>query len=89
MKGKKKKQPYFPHNIKRIMDAPDEVFQEISYEDFHDWKLCGWELPDSIFCVFRVENKTTGKVKEKELNWNSGPMQGGLLRVTSLEHISC
>ena len=63
MKGKKK-QPYFPHNIQRIMDAPDEVFQEISYEEFHDWKMCGWELPDSVFCVFRVENKTTGKVKE-------------------------
>ena len=58
------KKPYFPHNIQKIMDAPDEVFQPISYEDFTEWKVCGWELPESIFCVFRVENKSTGKVKE-------------------------
>ena len=28
-----------------------------------------------------AKNLTTGKVKEKELNWNSGPMQGSLIYV--------
>ena len=61
MSGKKK---YFPNNIKRIQNAPDEVFQELPFEEVMDWRVCSWELPESIACVIRCENANTGKITE-------------------------
>ena len=55
---------YFPHNWQKWKDAPEELFQPITFEDFNDWKISNWEIPDSVFCIIRVANKTTGKVKE-------------------------
>ena len=55
---------YFPHNWQKWKDVPDEFFQSITYEDFDEWKISNWELPESVFCIIRVENKATGKVKE-------------------------
>ena len=58
------KQGYFPNNWQRYKDAPDDLFEPISYEDFEHWKVSGWELPESVFCIIRVTDKTTLKVKE-------------------------
>ena len=58
------KKPYFPNNWKKFKDAPDEVFQPLSWEEFHDWRVCSWELPESVCCIIRVSHKETGKVTE-------------------------
>ena len=39
---------YYPNNFDAIADAPDEVFQECSWEEFHDWRLMMWEIPASV-----------------------------------------
>ena len=58
------KKPYFHNNWEAINDAPDELFDSISYEDFMDWKIAGWELPSSCNYLIRERNLKTGKVKE-------------------------
>ena len=61
MSGRKK---YFPNNVRRIQSAPDEVFEAIEFEEVMDWRVCSWELPDTIAAVIRCENTMTGKVTE-------------------------
>lgn len=60
----KPKKPYLPNNWQRYKDAPDEVFKPLSYEEFHDWRICSWDIPDSVCAIVRVQNKDTLKVKE-------------------------
>ena len=59
-----KKKPYFPNNWKKLKDVPEELFENIDFEDFMDWKIGGYELPSSINCVIRERDLNTGKVKE-------------------------
>ena len=59
-----KKQPYFHNNVKALMDVPAECFDSISYDEFMDWKIGGWELPSSCNYIIREQNIRTGKVKE-------------------------
>ena len=61
MSGKRK---YFPNNIKRIQDAPDEIFEPLEFEEVMAWRVCSWELPESVACVIRCDNRKTGKIKE-------------------------
>ena len=28
------------------------------------WKVAGWEIPASVYCIIREENLKTGKIKE-------------------------
>lgn len=44
MSGKK---PYFPSNWKMYKDAPDEAFQQHTFEEVMEWKVAGWELPST------------------------------------------
>ena len=60
----KKKQPYFPNNWEAIKDAPAELFGDLDFDEFMDWKCAGWELPSSISCIIRETNLETGKIKE-------------------------
>ena len=62
------KEPYYPNNWKKFKDAPDEAFKSLSFEEFHDWRVCNWELPESVHCIIRCENTKTGKVKEYSYN---------------------
>ena len=61
---------YFPNNWKEIRDAPDDCFSSpdpnnpLTFEDFMEWKLNGWEFPSSVACVIREHDVKTGKVKE-------------------------
>ena len=55
---------YFPNNYDRIAKAPASFFMSIEYDDFMDWKMNGWDLPDSHDCIIRTINCKTGKVKE-------------------------
>ena len=60
--GKPKK--YYPNNWEAIESAPAEFFTAIEYEDFMDWRVLNWDMPDSVVCMIRAENKDTGKIKE-------------------------
>ena len=46
------------------MEAPAEIFKQIEFEEFMDWKIAGWELPGSVACIIRVDNSRTNKVQE-------------------------
>ena len=64
-----KKKPYFPNNWYKIKDAPDDAFYDpdlgpLSFEEFMEWKVAGWELPSSVCCIIRVTDTNTRKVKE-------------------------
>ena len=59
--GKKK---YFPNNVDALLEAPAELFKQIEFDEFMDWKVCGWDLPDSVECIIRSRNTRTNKVKE-------------------------
>ena len=58
------KKKYYPNNWKQIKDAPVDQFPSISYQDFEDWKIYGYQLPPYIFGVLRAEDLDTGKVEE-------------------------
>ena len=55
---------YYPNNWEAIQDAPDELFEPCSVEEFWEWKLNGWMMPSSVSCIMRAEHKATGKIKE-------------------------
>jgi len=63
-----KKKKYFPHNWKAIKNTPSKYFRhpdgDITFEDFMDWRVGGWEIPSSIDCIIREEDIKTGKIKE-------------------------
>ena len=58
------KKKYFPNNVRRIQSAPDEYFEPIEVDEMFEWRVCSWELPDTIAAVIRCENTKTGKVTE-------------------------
>jgi predicted metal-binding protein len=64
MKKTKKKKTYFPNNWQAVKEAPHEVFDELDFEVFMEWRGDGWELPPGICCVIREQNTNTLKTKE-------------------------
>ena len=62
MSGKKK--PYFDNNWQEYKDAPDEMFEQHTFEEVMHWKVGGWELPSSVCCVIRATDLETHKVTE-------------------------
>ena len=66
--AKKKKKTYLPNNWKAIRDTPAEYFEDpekpLTFDEFMEWKLGGFELPSSHVCIIRTMNINTGKVKE-------------------------
>ena len=59
-----KRKKYFKNNVKLLQGVPDEHFESITYDEFMDWKIHGYEIPDEICCILRERNVDTGKVKE-------------------------
>ena len=59
-----KKKTYFPNNWKAIHDCPPEYFDSLTFDEFMDWKICGYEIPSSISCIIREKNLDTGRVRE-------------------------
>jgi len=64
MTKKKHKKPYFPNNWEAYQRCPSEWFEALTFEQFMDWKVEGWELPSSICAIIREEDAETGKIKE-------------------------
>ena len=58
------KKRYFPNKCAKLRAVPAEMFEPIEYEDFMDWKIAGWEIPSSVSCIIREDNRITGKVTE-------------------------
>ena len=58
------KKPYYPNNWKAYKDTPAELFDSIEYDEFMSWKVAGWEIPSSVSCIIREDNRITGKVTE-------------------------
>ena len=53
----------FPNNWEEIADAPDEMFDTCTFEEFMIG-MSNWHIPSSHAVIMRVTNKNTGKVKE-------------------------
>ena len=45
-------------------DAPDEAFQQHTFEEVMEWKVAGWELPADIACIIRATDLKTQRTKE-------------------------
>jgi hypothetical protein len=54
---------YYPNNWQQYKDAPDELFEQHTFEEVMSWKVAGWELPASVCCIIRA-NTHKGKIKE-------------------------
>ena len=54
----------FPNNWKAYKDAPDDMFEQHTFEEVMDWKVAGWELPSSIECIVRVTDQDTKMIRE-------------------------
>ena len=57
------KRKYFPNNWRAIKDTPSKNFMSMPYDLFEDWKIYGYELPDSVFSIIRTTDDK-GKVEE-------------------------
>jgi len=86
---------YYPNNADAIANAPDEVFESCTWEEFYDWRLCAWEIPASVSCIIRAEHKDTGKVTEHIYQKPAAAqkrlikyMQEGMYEVTVANHDS-
>ena len=53
---------YFPHSIEDVMfiTFPDDI----EFEEFMDNRVHNWNVPSSVTCIIRSQNKKTGKVQE-------------------------
>ena len=60
----KSKKEYFANNWQQYKDSPDEDFIPHTFEEVMSWKVAGWELPSSVYCVIRVMDKETRAIKE-------------------------
>jgi len=58
------KKKYFPNNWQEWKDTPENMFLTHTHDEIMTWKVHGWELPSSVFCIIRVSNLKTGKVEE-------------------------
>ena len=58
------KRSYFPNNWEEYKDAPDDMFEQHTFEEIMTWKIANWELPSSVVCLVRVEDTKTKKVSE-------------------------
>lgn len=61
---KKRKPKYFDNNWQEFYEAPADMFQEHTYEEFMEWRGESWQLPSSVCCIIRVQDLDTLKVKE-------------------------
>ena len=57
------KKKYFPNNWRAIKDTPDKFFMSMPYEQFTDWKIHGYDIPDSVYSIIRTMDDK-GKVEE-------------------------
>lgn len=78
---------YFPNNWQRYKDADDEMFEPHTFDEVMDWKVCGWELPESVECIIRVQDVNTLKTTEHVYQRRSaaGKMVEKLMRTPNIQ----
>ena len=59
-----KKTKYFPNNWDAFKEQPEEFFEEIPFDVFMDWKIGGYEIPSSVYCIIREKRIDTGEITE-------------------------
>ncbi len=59
-----KKNKYFPNKWKKWKEFDEKNFDRLPFDVFMDWKIGGWQIPDSVVCIIRAKNVITGKVTE-------------------------
>ena len=57
------KKKLFANNWKEYRDTPVEMFPDVGYEEYMEWRVLGWEILPTHCCVIRTRTDT-GKVKE-------------------------
>ena len=57
------KRRVFANNWKEYRDTPVELFPEVPFDEYMDWRVHGWEILPTHCCIIRARTKT-GKVKE-------------------------
>ena len=57
------KKKLFANNWKEYRDTPVELFPEVPFEEYMDWRVHGWEILPTHCCVIRARTQA-GKVKE-------------------------
>ena len=62
---------YFPNNWQQVHDTPAEDFIPFEYDDFMELSM-QWHIPSSIACIMRIENRSTGKIKEHAYKTTTG-----------------
>ena len=59
-----KKKRYYPNKCAKLRAVPDEMFEPIEFDDFMEWKIAGWQIPNEVLCIIREEDPRSGKIKE-------------------------
>ena len=57
------KKKRFTNNWKEYRDTPVEMFPEVHFDEFMEWRVLGWEILPTHCCVIRARTDA-GKVKE-------------------------
>ncbi len=57
------KKKLFANNWKEYRDTPVEMFPDVGYEEYMEWRVLGWEILPSHCCIIRARTKS-GKVRE-------------------------
>ena len=57
---------YFPNKWKLVKSLPDEIFTELAlpFDEFMEWRVDSWVLPEEIEVLIRATHMPTHKVKE-------------------------
>ena len=57
------KKKVFTNNWKEYRDTPCEMFPEVPFDEYMEWRVHGWEILPTHCCLIRARTNT-GKVKE-------------------------
>ena len=57
---------YFPNRWKLVKSLPDEIFTDLAlpFDEFMEWRVDSWVLPEGIEVLIRATNMVTHQVKE-------------------------
>ena len=57
------KKKLFANNWKEYRDTPWEMFPDVGFEEYMEWRVHGWEILPTHCCVIRARTQA-GKVNE-------------------------
>ena len=57
------KKKLFANNWKEYRDTPVEMFPDVPFDEYMEWRVHGWEILPSHCCIVRAYAKN-GKVQE-------------------------